>query len=57
MRIIWLRLQVRCENDAAGRIGEAEEVTRAIVWLGFKRTFSTGSEVVVDGGLMFVREG
>lgn len=35
-----------------GRIGDAEEVARAVVWVGFEATFSTGSEVVVDGGLM-----
>ncbi|KAH7116951.1 putative short chain dehydrogenase [Dendryphion nanum] len=40
-----------------GRIGEAEEVASAVVWLGFKAGFSTGSEVVVDGGLRDLDKG
>lgn len=34
------------------RIGRAEEVARVAVFLGFEATFTTGSEVLVDGGLV-----
>lgn len=33
------------------RLGEPEEVARAVVFLGYDATFTTGSELVVDGGL------
>ncbi len=34
-----------------GRIGTAEEVARAVLFLGFEATFTTGVELAVDGGL------
>ncbi|KAF9892674.1 hypothetical protein FE257_001076 [Aspergillus nanangensis] len=37
-----------------GRVGVPEEVAKAVVFLAFDATFSTGSEVVVDGGLAFL---
>ncbi|KAK1140655.1 hypothetical protein N8T08_009968 [Aspergillus melleus] len=33
------------------RIGNPEEIARAVVFLGFEATFTTGSQVVLDGGL------
>lgn len=33
------------------RFGTPEEVARAVLYLGFQATFTTGSELVVDGGL------
>lgn len=42
------------EGDAItpmGRIGTPEEVARAVVFLAFAATFTTGSELYVDGGL------
>lgn len=41
-------------GDAAtpmGRHGTVEEVARAVLYLGFEATFTTGIELVVDGGL------
>lgn len=35
-----------------GRIGDAEEVAKAVLYLGYEATFSTGGEIVVDGGLL-----
>ncbi|OAL50856.1 putative short chain dehydrogenase [Pyrenochaeta sp. DS3sAY3a] len=37
-----------------GRIGDPGEVAKAVVFLGYEATFSTGSEVVVDGGLLWL---
>ncbi|PLB53601.1 dehydrogenase with different specificitie [Aspergillus steynii IBT 23096] len=34
-----------------GRIGDPEEIARAVLFLGFDATFTTGSQVVLDGGL------
>jgi NAD(P)-dependent dehydrogenase (short-subunit alcohol dehydrogenase family) len=34
-----------------GRIGASEEVARAVLFLGFEATFTTGVELAVDGGL------
>jgi len=34
-----------------GRIGSADEVARAALFLAFDATFSTGVELPVDGGL------
>lgn len=34
-----------------GRHGTVEEVARAVLYLGFEATFTTGIELVVDGGL------
>lgn len=33
------------------RIAQPEEVARAVLFLGFEATFTTGTELVVDGGL------
>jgi NAD(P)-dependent dehydrogenase (short-subunit alcohol dehydrogenase family) len=35
-----------------GRIGYPDEVAKAVLYLGYDATFSTGGEVVVDGGLL-----
>lgn len=35
-----------------GRIGNSEEVAKTVLYLGYDATFTTGSEVVVDGGLL-----
>jgi len=35
-----------------GRVGTAEEVAKAVVFLGYEATFTTGSEIVIDGGLL-----
>ncbi|KAI9036540.1 uncharacterized protein KD926_001751 [Aspergillus affinis] len=32
-----------------GRIGDPEEIARAVLFLGFEATFTTGSQVVLDG--------
>lgn len=40
-----------------GRIGNPEEVAKAVVYLGFDATFTTGGEVVVDGGLGVLDKG
>jgi hypothetical protein len=40
-----------------GRVGSAEEVAKAVLFLGYEATFSTGSEVVVDGGLLSLENG
>jgi NAD(P)-dependent dehydrogenase (short-subunit alcohol dehydrogenase family) len=34
-----------------GRIGSADEVARAVLFLAFEATFTTGAELPVDGGL------
>ncbi|MGV0850446.1 SDR family oxidoreductase [Mycolicibacterium phlei] len=41
--------QVKATNPM-GRFGEPEEVARAILYLGFDATYTTGAELVVDGG-------
>ena len=33
-----------------GRFGRAEEVAEAVIFLGLQATFTTGAELVVDGG-------
>lgn len=43
------------QTTPLGRVGEAEEVARTVRFLGFEGTFVTGTEVVVDGGLGFLR--
>lgn len=40
-----------------GRIGSPEEVAKAVVFLGYEATFSTGSEILVDGGLLTLEKG
>lgn len=41
--------QIKAGNPM-GRFGEPEEVARAIAYLGFDATYTTGSELLVDGG-------
>ncbi|OBT67850.1 hypothetical protein VE03_02518 [Pseudogymnoascus sp. 23342-1-I1] len=43
------------QSTPLGRVGEADEVAKAVRFLGFEGTFVTGTEVVVDGGLGFLR--
>lgn len=40
-----------------GRIGDSEEVAKAVAFLGYEATFSTGSEILVDGGLLSLEKG
>src|SRR5690606_25875380 len=45
------------EGDAVTpmkRIASVEEIARAVLFLGFEATFTTGAELVVDGGLTTV---
>jgi NAD(P)-dependent dehydrogenase (short-subunit alcohol dehydrogenase family) len=44
------------ETTPLGRVGEAGEVARTVRFLGFEGTFVTGVEVVVDGGLAFLKK-
>ncbi len=37
-------------NNPMGRFGDPVEVARAVVFLGFDATYTTGSELAVDGG-------
>jgi NAD(P)-dependent dehydrogenase (short-subunit alcohol dehydrogenase family) len=41
--------QIRATNPM-GRFGEPEEVAKAIIYLGFEATYTTGTELLVDGG-------
>ncbi|KAL5352575.1 hypothetical protein ACLOAV_002523 [Pseudogymnoascus australis] len=43
------------QTTPLGRVGEADEVAKTVRFLGFEGTFVTGTEVVVDGGLGFLR--
>jgi len=38
------------ETNPMKRLAEPEEVARAVVFLGFEATFTTGAEIPVDGG-------
>jgi NAD(P)-dependent dehydrogenase (short-subunit alcohol dehydrogenase family) len=40
-----------------GRIGNSEEVAKAVAFLGYEATYTTGSEVLVDGGLLSLEKG
>ncbi|KAF2873153.1 hypothetical protein BDV95DRAFT_627909 [Massariosphaeria phaeospora] len=44
------------QQTPMGRVGAAEEVARAVVYLAFEATFTTGKEIVVDGGLASVEK-
>lgn len=44
------RRQMR-ENNPMGRFGRPEEVARAVLFLAFEATFTTGAELPVDGGV------
>lgn len=37
-------------GNPMGRLGEPEEIAKAIVFLGFDATYTTGTELLVDGG-------
>ena len=39
------------DTTPMGRIGRPEEVARAVLFLAFDATFTTGAELPVDGGL------
>ena len=41
--------QIKAENPMR-RFGEPEEVAKAIIFLGFDATYTTGTELLVDGG-------
>ena len=41
--------QRKAENPM-GRFGDPEEVAKAIIFLGFDATYTTGAELLVDGG-------
>ncbi|KAB8205610.1 Enoyl-Acyl carrier protein reductase [Aspergillus parasiticus SU-1] len=43
------------QTTPLGRIGEPIEVTRAVLFLAFEATFTTGSEVTLDGGLALLK--
>jgi NAD(P)-dependent dehydrogenase (short-subunit alcohol dehydrogenase family) len=38
------------ERNPMKRLGRPEEVAKAVVFLGFEATYTTGSEIAVDGG-------
>jgi NAD(P)-dependent dehydrogenase (short-subunit alcohol dehydrogenase family) len=38
------------ESNPMKRIGDAEEVAKAVVFLAFEATYTTGAEFPVDGG-------
>ena len=37
-------------SNPMGRFGDPAEVARAVLFLGFDATFTTGAELTVDGG-------
>jgi NAD(P)-dependent dehydrogenase (short-subunit alcohol dehydrogenase family) len=39
------------QTTPLGRIGEPEEIAKAVVFLAFEASFMTGSQLVLDGGL------
>ena len=39
------------ESNPMKRIGEPEEIARAVAFLAFDATYTTGAELPVDGGL------
>jgi len=43
-------LEQGAATNPMGRFGEPEEVARAILYLGFDATYTTGTELLVDGG-------
>lgn len=38
------------ESNPMGRLGRPEEVAKAVIFLAFEATFTTGTEFPVDGG-------
>jgi NAD(P)-dependent dehydrogenase (short-subunit alcohol dehydrogenase family) len=43
-------LEERRAENPMRRLGEPEEVARAIIFLAFDATYTTGAELTVDGG-------
>lgn len=43
------------KSTPMGRTAEPEKVARAVAFLGFEATFTTGEQVVIDGGLATLR--
>ena len=39
------------ESNPMKRIGQPEEVAKAVAFLAFEATYTTGAELPVDGGL------
>ncbi|OJD16178.1 hypothetical protein AJ78_03610 [Emergomyces pasteurianus Ep9510] len=50
-------VQIGVKTTPVGRIASAEEVAKAAVFMGIEATYSTGAELVVDGGLRPLKEG
>jgi NAD(P)-dependent dehydrogenase (short-subunit alcohol dehydrogenase family) len=38
------------ENNPMKRFGHPEEIAKAVAFLAFEATFTTGAELAVDGG-------
>jgi NAD(P)-dependent dehydrogenase (short-subunit alcohol dehydrogenase family) len=38
-------------NNPMGRFGTSDEIAKAVAFLAFDATFTTGAELVVDGGV------
>lgn len=45
------------DSAPMGRVGLPEEIAKAVVFMGFEATFSTGTELLVDGGLSQLQKG
>jgi NAD(P)-dependent dehydrogenase (short-subunit alcohol dehydrogenase family) len=39
------------DNNPMGRFGTPDEIAAAVLFLAFEATFTTGSELGVDGGV------
>jgi NAD(P)-dependent dehydrogenase (short-subunit alcohol dehydrogenase family) len=59
--VAGLSPQERADMEALGdkvtpmkRHGAVEEIARAVLFLGFEATFTTGVELTVDGGLKHI---
>lgn len=46
---------IGAKTTPMGRIATPEEVARAVLFLGFEATFTTGVELLMDGGARFLR--
>lgn len=49
--------KIGIESTPMGRVGLPEEIAKAVVFMGFEATFSTGTELLVDGGLSQLQKG
>ncbi|KAK2735932.1 hypothetical protein FQN57_001073 [Myotisia sp. PD_48] len=47
-------LGIGASTTPMGRVGTQEEVAKAAVWLGFDATYTTGTELLVDGGSRYL---